>query len=54
MDNLSTEDMSCKELRRMDFIDDLIMIQTYMNSMLCNDEELEFGIVFRETKLDEG
>jgi hypothetical protein len=30
MDNLLIEDISCKELWRMDFIDNLIMIQTYM------------------------
>jgi hypothetical protein len=30
MDNLSIEDICSKELKRTDFIDDLIMIQAYM------------------------
>jgi hypothetical protein len=30
MDNLSIEDISCNEFGGIDFIDDLIIIQTYM------------------------
>jgi hypothetical protein len=38
----------------MNFIDDLIMIKTYMELYVSKDEELEFGIMFRGTKLGEG
>jgi hypothetical protein len=33
----------------MNFIDDLIMIKTYMELYVSKDEELEFGIMFRGT-----
>jgi hypothetical protein len=46
MDNLSIEDISCKELLRMDFMDDLVMIQTFMELYVTKNEGLESGIVF--------
>ena len=54
MDILLREDISCMNLRRMDFIGDLIVIQVYMKFYVMQGWRVEIRKAFRGTKFGEG